>query len=99
MDRYFSKWVQETKEYYEDRGISVDYIKINDEGDESSAVVDYITSNSLARITVLRRGFADLEILDIDTEQNVYYKHFEINKEVNWVDLLSEFFSILSERI
>lgn len=98
MVKEFIKWIQSTKKYYEDEGIYIDFFKECVEGvEEPYAVVDYFTDRVMGRITVWGKGFADVELLDISTEKQVYYRHYEINHLVNWAEILEEFYLKLKE--
>ena len=54
--------------------------------------IDFEDSNQIGRMTVWESGECDIEVLEIDTENRLFWKHYEIKSEREFHKLLADFF-------
>ncbi len=73
------RWSAEHKERIVSMGIAVEYVESANE-EERSAHVDLESGAVIGRATVWETGFCDLELLSVETGEQLLYQHHE---EVN----------------
>jgi hypothetical protein len=69
MDELFYKWFNDYKEKLQKMGIQTDLIS------KSKYFVDHLTSLRIGRVTVWKSGFIEMEILDIQSSEQIFYKN------------------------
>jgi len=77
-------------------GITIDQIIENDEPTDNDGIaVDYLSKICLGRVSVWESGDVDMEILNISSEEVLFYKHYDSLKTVDFNKLLQEFFDVM----
>ncbi|MEO2075981.1 MAG: hypothetical protein ABGX20_11485 [Bacillus sp. (in: firmicutes)] len=96
MKELFFSWFKEHKEELLKRGIKTDLILEPTMTDNSAIYADHISSGRMGRVTVWNSGLIDMEILDQNSGETIFYTHLEIretNPQINCV--LKEYFDRL----
>lgn len=70
-------------------------IEVFENLDEDSSYCDFISKNRIGRIVVWSNYRIELEILDITTELQVYFKYYELNVETFDEKIFHHFFDEL----
>lgn len=95
----FYKWVKGTEKYYANRGVGLDYLKVNNVDieitDNPATRADYLTEKYMGSVIVWKSGFMDIQIMDIETEKMVLYEHFDCISVNEFEECLKVFFEIL----
>lgn len=92
------KWIQQNADFFDKENIIIDYIKKSDKEDITQfAVIDFVANKNMGRITIWEEGYLDLEIIEIETEFQLYYLHIEVKEErdLNWEITFKTFFDKL----
>lgn len=93
MNEIFYKWLNENQVRLGKKGIQTQNISKSPQNPNPSVFTDHYYVNKLGRITVWKSGIIDMEILDEQSEETVFHKHFEItDKSPNVENVLEEYF-------
>jgi len=98
-----SLWKLWVESNYSDKYESIElFIPLDDEVDGRDAergggYVDLITNSKIGRIGVVNRGFADLEVIDGITGDQLYYSERETENDVEYFVDTDEFLRILMD--
>ena len=96
MIRRFLQWNEENRKKLDKMGITIDQIIKNDEATDNDGIaVDYLSEICLGRVSVWESGDVDMEILNINSEEVLLYKHYDSLKTVGFNQLLQEFFDVM----
>ncbi|WP_156487451.1 immunity protein TriTu family protein [Neobacillus novalis] len=94
MDELFYRWFNDHKEKLQKMGIQTDLISksIQSCNPNPSIFVDHLTSTRGGRVTVWKSGFIDMEILDIQSVELIFFKHLDLTVEYSDIEnLLDEY--------
>ncbi len=83
MEQKYLIWIEENKGEMEKLGVEIDEV-VSGEGEysQSSTRVDFLSSNTMSRITVFRSGRVYVQILDIETaETNFIFDDYLESKD------------------
>jgi hypothetical protein len=96
MHKAFKIWVENHRgELYCDNVVTDAVVITSDDLLDPSTTVDYCTKLCVGRISVWSSGHMDSEILDIGTEARLFWKHLEVNRDVDYDRMLEDFFTIM----
>ncbi|MEW9122687.1 MAG: hypothetical protein AB2421_08235 [Thermotaleaceae bacterium] len=96
MEELFYSWFKEHKEDLLKTGIATELISEPTLTDNPAIFADHFSSTRMGRVTVWNSGSIEIEVVEQDASETVYYKHLEINEENPRVEvILREYFNRL----
>lgn len=98
MNEQFLNWAKENEEYILKQGITSEIPDFKKSIEEKKLInpcqtVYYNSANKIGSGSVWKSGCMDMEIIDCDTEEVEYYKHFDDENSIDFNSRLKEFFS------
>jgi hypothetical protein len=95
----FEIWLNEEKSTIEAMGYVIDIEKnlIAVDRDNWTICVHLDSDELIARITARNNGMCDLEILEVISEQTIFYTHVIVNERDNFNNVFSNFIGKLSK--
>lgn len=94
MDELFYKWFNDHKEKLQNIGIQTDLIEKSTQfsNPNLSVFADHLTDTKFGRVTVWKSGFINMEILDIQSEELIFFKHLDFSVKYSEIgNLLDEY--------
>jgi hypothetical protein len=96
VEELFYSWFKEHKEELLNKGIATDLISEPTLTDNPAIFADHISSTRMGRVTVWNSGLIEMEIVEQNASETVYYQHLEINEQNPRVEvILREYFDRL----
>ena len=65
--------------------------------DNSAMYLDFEDKNLMGRMTVWESGFCDLEVIEIETAKQIFWRHYQLHDERAFHQLLADFFLFLRD--
>jgi hypothetical protein len=96
VEELFYSWFKEHKDELLNKGVATDLISKPTLTDNPAIFADHLSSTRMGRVTVWNSGSIEIEIVEQNTSETVYYKHLEINEQNPCVEvILGEYFDCL----
>ena len=97
IQKKFVAWIFQTKAFFEEDQplFKTLEIKIIDDAHIPGIIIDIETTKDMARITMWDRGWCDVEVLDIKSEKERFWEHYELKDESDFPSVVNE----LKERL
>ncbi|NPD25808.1 hypothetical protein D7Y27_16690 [Corallococcus sp. AB004] len=86
----FHRWFSECGARLASPGVSIEFREVTN-GDPRSARIDLESDSKLGRATVWETGLCDLELLDVETQEPLLYRHHEQLTPARLAAVLDEF--------
>jgi hypothetical protein len=94
VEEIFYSWFTEHKEELLNKGIATDSISEPTLTDNPAIFADHLSSTRMGRVTVWNSGSIEIEIVEQNTSETVYYQHLEINEQNPCIEfILGEYFN------
>ncbi len=91
----FMAWLDQHKARLEQRGVDVIVTLPDRQTDNNSVCANFDTVGHIARITFWEAGLCDIEVIEINSEQLVFWQHYEFSAWNEAERIVSEFITIL----
>jgi len=97
MNSLFIEWISNNESKLLDMGIETENIRESPSGTiDSGVTVEQTSKRCLGQISVWCSGLMDIEILDIQSESRLLYKHLNVTEDSNFSLILEEYLMIMS---
>lgn len=100
MIKKLEDWLEQISEHLNQKGIGTENIRRSPrECDDGGITVEQASNTCLGQISLWESGLMDVEIIDIETEARLFFKHFELEADPNFDNILKEYFKIMQNGI
>jgi hypothetical protein len=86
-----TKWFEDHVEWFKEQGATLEHRRPITGTPNNGTYVDVDTPRHVARVTVWESGFCDLEALDVDTGNSVFWEHHEFSQTAEVLVTLDQF--------
>lgn len=98
MNEQFLNWAKENEKNILKKGISLEILDFKKAIKEKRLTnpcqtIYYNSKNKIGSVSVWKSGCMDIEIIDCNTEEIEYYKHFDDENNIDFNNRLKVFFS------
>ena len=100
MTKKLEEWLAQISEHLNQKGIETENIRRSpSECTDGGITVEQASNTCLGQISLWESGLMDVEIVDIETETRLLFKHFELEANPNFGNVLKEYFDIMQNGV